>query len=127
MIMAEHTGRATAIACTYIEAISSKDIDTILELSAEDVVCSSPIGKLSGTQAFRGFHEGFARMIKSVNILAVYGDDDQAVIVYEAETHPVPRALTVELITVNGGKIASTDVIYDSAPFAEYMATVKPH
>jgi hypothetical protein len=127
MTMAEHTGRATAIACTYVEAIASKDIDTILEVSAEDVICTSPIGKLSGTQAFRRFHEGFARMIKSVNILAVYGDDNQAVVVYEAETHPVPHAVTVELITISGGKIASTDVIYDSAPFAEYMATAKPH
>ncbi|MGO6689618.1 nuclear transport factor 2 family protein [Rhizobium leguminosarum] len=125
--MAEHTGRATAIACTYVEAIASKDIDTILEVSAEDVICTSPIGKLSGTQAFRRFHEGFARMIKSVNILAVYGDDNQAVVVYEAETHPVPHAVTVELITISGGKIASTDVIYDSAPFAEYMTTVKRH
>ncbi|WP_245461772.1 nuclear transport factor 2 family protein [Rhizobium leguminosarum] len=125
--MAEHTGRATAIACTYVEAIASKDIDTILEVSAEDVICTSPIGKVSGTQAFRRFHEGFARMIKSVNILAVYGDDNQAVVVYEAETHPVPHAVTVELITISGGKIASTDVIYDSAPFAEYMATAKPH
>ncbi|MGO6980482.1 nuclear transport factor 2 family protein [Rhizobium leguminosarum] len=127
MTMAEHTGRATAIACTYVEAIASKDIDTILEVSAEDVICTSPIGKLSGTQAFRRFHEGFARMIKSVNILAVYGDDNQAVVVYEAETHPVPHAVTVELITISGGKIASTDVIYDSAPFAEYMTTVKRH
>jgi hypothetical protein len=127
MTMAEHTGRATAIACTYVEAIASKDIDTILEVSAEDVICTSPIGKLSGTQAFRRFHEGFARMIKSVNILAVYGDDNQAVVVYEAETHPVPHAVTVELITISRGKIASTDVIYDSAPFAEYMATAKPH
>ncbi|CDM62366.1 nuclear transport factor 2 family protein [Rhizobium favelukesii] len=125
--MVEYTGQATAIACTYIEAIASRDLETILKVSAQDVVCTSPMGKLTGAQAFRGFHEGFARMIKSVNILAVYGDDDQAVIIYEADTHPVPRAVTVELITVNGGKIASTDVIYDSAPFAEYMATVKPH
>jgi hypothetical protein len=104
MTMAEHTGRATAIACTYVEAIASKDIDTILEVSAEDVICTSPIGKVSGTQAFRRFHEGFARMIKSVKILAVYGDDNQAVVVYEAETHPVPHAVTVELITIRGGR-----------------------
>lgn len=125
--MAEHTGRAAAIARTYVEAIANKDIDTILEISTDDVACSSPIGKLSGAQAFRGFHEGFARMIKSMTVLAVYGGDDQAVVIYEADTHPVPHALTVELITISGGKIASTDVIYDSAPFAEYMATVRPH
>lgn len=125
--MAEHIGRAAAIACTYVEAIARKDIDAILEITAEDIACASPIGKLSGAQAFRGFHEGFARMIKGLTILAVYGGDDQAVVIYEADTHPVANALTVELLTISAGKIASTDVIYDSAPFAEYMATVRPH
>jgi ketosteroid isomerase-like protein len=127
MTMADHTGRAAAIARTYVEAIANKDIDTILEVSTEDVACASPIGKLTGAPAFRGFHEGFARMIKSVTVLAVYGGDDQAVVIYEADTHPVAHALTVELITISGGKIASTDVIYDSAPFAEYMARLKAH
>ncbi|MQB42622.1 nuclear transport factor 2 family protein [Rhizobium sp. ICMP 5592] len=127
MTMAEQTGNAAKIARAYVDAIANKDVDTIMAISSEDVVCTSPIGKLTGTQAFRGFHDGFGRMIKTMSILAVYGDDEQAVVVYDVETHPVPHAITVELLKVRNGKIASTEVIYDATPFAAYMATVKPH
>jgi hypothetical protein len=45
-------------------------------------------------------------MIKKLTV-AAYGDDEQAVIVYNAETHPVPCAVTAELIKVQNGKIVS--------------------
>jgi hypothetical protein len=66
-------------------------------------------------------------MIKKVTVLAVYGDDDQAVVVYSADTHPVANAVVAELLKVKNGKIASTEVIYDATPFAAYTATVQPH
>jgi len=56
-------------------------------------------------------------MIKKVTVLAAFGDDEQAVIVYDAETHPVPSVTAAELIVVKNGKIASTEVIYDATPF----------
>lgn len=125
--MSKTNGKAQAIAQTYVNAIANKDIDTIISISTDDVICSSPIGMLNGAETFRGFQDGFARMLTNVTILAVYGDDDQAVVVYDAETHPVPHAIVAELIKVRDGKLASTEVIYDSAPFAEFMKTVQPH
>jgi ketosteroid isomerase-like protein len=125
--MTETNRKALAIARTYVDAIANRNVDAIIAVSAADVVCTSPIGRTTGTQKFREFHDGFARMIKKVTVLAAYGDDEQAVIVYNAETHPVPSAVTAELIKVKNGKIVSTDVIYDATPFAAYMATVKPH
>ncbi|MBR0751601.1 nuclear transport factor 2 family protein [Bradyrhizobium jicamae] len=123
--MTDHTALATAR--IYVEAIVDKDVERIISLSADDVVCTSPIGRIVGTQAFRGFHGGFARMLKKVTVLAAYGDADQAIVVYSAETHPVPSSVVAELIKVRNGKIASTDVIYDATPFAAYMATARPH
>jgi SnoaL-like domain len=123
----EILGKAFSVATTYVNAIANRDVEKILSVSADDIICSSPIGRLQGIAAFRRFHEGFARMIKKVTVLAAFGDDEQAVIVYNAETHPVPSAITAELIAVKNGKVASTEVIWDSAPFAAYMATVKPH
>lgn len=120
-------GKALEIARTYVEAIANRDVDLILSISAEDVVCTSPIGQTIGFDRFRAFHDGFARMITNLTILAVYGDDEQAVVVYDAETHPVPHSVVAELIKVKDGKLASTDVIYDATPFAAYMATVQPH
>jgi hypothetical protein len=125
--MTETNHKALAIAQTYVNAIANKNVDAIIAVSADGVVCTSPVGRITGAQKFREFHDGFARMIKRVTLLAAYGDDEQAVIVYNAETEPAPSAVTAELIKVENGKIVSTDVIYDATPFAAYMATVKPH
>lgn len=125
--MAELNGTAAKIARTYIDAITNKDVDAIVAMSTDDVVCNSPISKLIGKDAFRGFQDGFARIITNITVLAVHGDDQRAVVVYDAETYPVPHAVVAELIKVKDGKLASTEVIYDSAPFVEYMKSVRPH
>ena len=121
------TGKALEIARNYVKAIANKDVDTILSISTDDVVCTSPIGQTTGTERFRAFQEGFARMITNLTVLAVHGDDKQAVVVYDAETHAVAHAVVAELIKVKDGKLAATDVIYDATPFAAYMATVQAH
>ncbi|QKO12649.1 hypothetical protein HAT91_00985 [Dickeya solani] len=66
-------------------------------------------------------------MITNLTVLAIYGDDEQAVVVYDVETHPVPHSVVAELIKVRDGKLASTEVIYDATSFAAYMASVQPH
>jgi limonene-1,2-epoxide hydrolase len=119
----QNSGEALQVAKTYVEAIARRDVDTIISVSADDIVCTSPIGRITGTQRFREFHAGFARMIKAVTVLATYGDDQEAVVVYSADTHPVADAIVAELLKVKNGKIASTDVIYDATPIAAYMAT----
>src|SRR5689334_8981632 len=103
----ESTGKALSIASTYVNAIANQDVAKILSVSANEIKCSSPLGQLQGISAFRGFHEGFARMLKKLTVLAAFGDDEQAVIVYNVETHPVSGALVTELITVKSGKMVS--------------------
>ncbi|MBR1179051.1 nuclear transport factor 2 family protein [Bradyrhizobium sp. KB893862 SZCCT0404] len=123
----QSSGKALQIARTYVEAIARKDVDTIISVAADDIVCTSPRGRIVGTGTFRAFHGGFARMLRNVTILAIHGDDEQAVVIYNAETHPVANAICAELLTMRNGKIASTEVIYDATPFAAFAATVQPH
>jgi ketosteroid isomerase-like protein len=125
--MTKTSDKALEVARAYVDAIANKDVDTILSISAEDVVCTSPIGQTMGLEPFRAFQDGFAKMITNLTVLAVYGDDKQAVVVYDVETHPVPHAVVAELINVKNGKLTSTNVIYDATPFAAYVATVQPH
>ncbi|UAY97229.1 nuclear transport factor 2 family protein [Dickeya dadantii] len=125
--MTTMSNKALDIARTYVAAMAKKDVETIISISAEHVVCTSPIGQITGIERFQAFQEGFARMITNLTVLAVYGDDEQAVVVYDAETHPVPHSVVAELLKVRDGKLASTEVIYDATPFAAYMASVQPH
>ena len=125
--MAGTSSKALTIAQAYFEAMATKNTDGIAAISAEDVICTSPVGALQGVQAFRGFQEGFAKMIKKLTLVAAFGDDEHAVIIYNSETYPVPNAIVAEHIAVKNGKLASTTVIYDGTPFAEYMKTARPH
>ncbi|HEX7988395.1 MAG TPA: nuclear transport factor 2 family protein [Duganella sp.] len=118
---------AVEIARAYVNAMAAKDVEAVLSLAADDVVCTSPMGKIAGIGPFRGFQEGFAKMIKKLSVLAVHGDEHQAVIVYNAETHPVPNSIVAELIKAKDGKLITTEVIYDATPFLQYMKTVQAH
>ncbi|UZE21983.1 nuclear transport factor 2 family protein [Pseudomonas sp. B21-056] len=120
---------ATALetARTYVNAIADKNVETILSISAKNIICTSPLGRITGIEGFRAFHDGFSKMITTLTVLAIYGDDNQAVVIYDAQTHPVPHSVVAELLKVQNGKLVSTDVIYDATPFAAYMATVQPH
>ncbi|WP_448955407.1 nuclear transport factor 2 family protein [Labrys neptuniae] len=125
--MTKTTDAALEIARTYVNAMEKKDVATIVSISTEDVVCTSPLGQTTGIEHFRAFQDGFARMVTKLTVLAVHGDEEQAVVVYDVETHPVPHAIVAELIKVRDGKLASTDVIYDATSFAAYAASVQPH
>lgn len=122
--MTEPQEGVQAIAKAYVNAIANKDIDKIISMSAADVTCTSPLGQIQGIAAFRGFQEGFAKMIKKVTVIAVFGNDDHAVVVYDADTHPVANAVVAEHLVVKNGKIAATRVIYDATPFAAYVASL---
>ncbi|MBD8807783.1 MULTISPECIES: nuclear transport factor 2 family protein [Pseudomonas syringae group] len=125
--MKNTTGEAINIARYYVDAMMNKKIEIILSISSEDVVCISPLGETKGVESFRSFHDGFARMTTKLSILAIYGDDEQAVIVYDVETHPVPHSTVAEFITVKNGKLIRTQVIYDATPFASYLASMSPN
>ena len=123
----ESTGKALVVAKTYVKAITDKDLEKILSVSADNVVCNSPLGEIQGLAAFKKFHGGFAQMLKKVTTLAIFGDDEHAVIVYKADTHPVPNSIVAEHIVIENGKIASTRVIYDATPFAAFVASLPKH
>ncbi len=116
-----------SIARAYFEAMASKNVEGILAVCDDNITCDSPLGKLEGIQHFRGFQEGFARMIEKLTLKAVHGDDKQAVVVYVADTLPVKGAFVAEYLTIAKGKITSARVIYDGTPFAQYAASVQAH
>jgi len=125
--MADVNGLAVKVARAYFEAMATKDIEGIIGLTADNVTCDSPVGQLSGIQTYRGFQEGFARMLEKLTLQAAFGDDAQAVLIYVADTLPVKGAYVAEYLTVKAGKITSVRVIYDGAPFAAYLASAPNH
>jgi ketosteroid isomerase-like protein len=116
-MMTESASPALEIALAYFHAWTGHDLDKAMEYIADDVVCDAPAGRLEGAAAYRGFMGPFVQILTGSQILAAFGDDQQAVVVYDTETVPVKSAPAAECVTVRDGKITYSRFIFDRAPF----------
>ncbi len=115
--MTESTNPALDVVLAYFHAWTSHDLDKAMEYVADGIVCDAPAGRLEGAAAYRGFMAPFIQMLTGSELLAAFGDDEQAVVVYDTETVLVKSAPAAECVTVRDGKIAYSRFIFDRAPF----------
>lgn len=110
-----HTAQDTALA--YFEAWTSRDLDRAMTYVADGIVCDAPPGRIEGAEAYRNFMAPFVGILKNASLIASFGDDHTAVVVYDTETVPVRSAPAAECVTVVDGKITYSRFIFDRAPF----------
>jgi ketosteroid isomerase-like protein len=115
--MTETTSPALRTALAYYEAWTGRDLDKAMSSIAEDIVCDAPAGRLTGAAAYREFLGPFVGILTGSELIAAFGDDSTAVLVYDTRTVPVPSAPGAECVTVAGGKITHSRFIFDRAPF----------
>lgn len=111
------TSPALATALAYHEAWTSKDFDRAMTYIADDIVCDAPAGRIEGAEAYRAFMGPFVQILLGSKLIAAFGDEQTAVVVYDTETIPVKDAPGAECVTVTGGKITHSRFIFDRAPF----------
>ena len=115
--MTESTSPALEVALAYFHAWTGHDLDRAMEYVADDMACDAPAGRLEGAAAFRGFMGPFVQILTGSQLIAAFGNDEQAVVVYDTETVPVKTAPAAECVTVREGKITYSRFIFDRAPF----------
>jgi ketosteroid isomerase-like protein len=115
--MTERTSPALRTALAYHRAWTGHDIDAAMAYVADDIVCDAPAGRLEGAAAFRAFMAPFVQILTGAEVLAAFGDEDTAVIVYDTATVPVASAPAAEAVTVRDGRITHDRFIFDRAPF----------
>jgi len=109
--------QALDIALAYHEAWTSKDLERAMTYVADDVVCDAPAGRIEGAEAYRAFMGPFVQTLKRADLIAAFGDDTTAVVVYDTDTVPVQSAPGAECVTVEDGRIVYSRFIFDRAPF----------
>lgn len=114
------------IALAYHRAWTSHDMDAAMEYVADDVVCDAPPGRLTGAAALRGFMGPFANTLTSTEVLAAYGDEASAVVIYDTANPAVASAPAAELVQVRDGRITALRIIFDRLPFALARGDVVP-
>ena len=115
--MTANPSPALQVALTYYQAWTSKDIDRAMTYIAEDIVCDAPAGRIEGRDAYRAFLAPFIQILTGSCMIAAFGDDHTALVMYDTETVPVKDAPGAECVTVEDGKITRSRFLFDRAPF----------
>ncbi|MGO4250623.1 nuclear transport factor 2 family protein [Paenarthrobacter sp. RAF54_2] len=116
--MSEKQARAVEIAVAYHRAWTTGDLDSAIKHLAEDVTCHAPSGTMRGSAAVRAFMEPFAATLTKSALLAAYGSDDEAILMYDTANRAVPSAPGAELYRIHNDQIAEIQIIFDRLPFA---------
>jgi ketosteroid isomerase-like protein len=115
--MDESSSAALETALAYYRAWTRGDFERAMTYIAEDIVCQAPAGRIEGAEAFRGFMGPFAKILTRSELIAAFGDETKAVLMYDADTVPVKDAPGAECLTVRNGKISHLRIIFDRLPF----------
>ena len=115
--MTQDPSAALSVALAYYHAWTAKDVDRAMTNVADDVVCEAPTGRIEGVEAFRQFMAPFARMLTSADLIAAFGDDQTALLLYNPHTTLVEDAPSAECFTVENGRIVHSLLIFDRTPF----------
>jgi ketosteroid isomerase-like protein len=115
--MTDAPSRALQTALAYYQAWTSHDLDKAMSYVADDIVCDAPAGRLEGADAYRGFLGPFVQITTGAKMIAAFGDDETALVMYDTQTVPVNSAPGAECVTVKDGKITYSRFVFDRAPF----------
>lgn len=113
----QNQGAALTVALAYHRAWTAGDMDAAMRHVADDVVCLTPAGRLDGAAAFRAFMGPFAASVTRAELLAAFGDDETALVMYDTDTALVAGAPGAECVRVEAGRIVHMRIIFDRAPF----------
>jgi len=121
MTTTAQTARQTAVktAMAYHHAWTRGDFEQAMTYVDPDIVCETPAGSVRGAEAFRAFMGPFATTVRSSQLLAAYGDNEHAVLVYDTATPLVSSAPGAEWHTVAAGRIVAMRIIFDRLPFQQ--------
>ncbi|WP_433606763.1 nuclear transport factor 2 family protein [Dactylosporangium sp. CA-139114] len=115
------TSPALQIAVAHHRAWTAGDLEAAMTYIADDVVLDAPAGRLVGLRAYREFLAPFAgQLLIRSEMLAAFGDEKTALIMYDTETVPARSAPAAECVTVRDGKIVHNRFIFDRVPFEEF-------
>jgi hypothetical protein len=115
--MTDATSPALQTALAYHDAWTSKDLERAMTYIADDTACDAPAGRLEGAAAYRDFMGPFVEILLEARLIAAFGDEETALVMYDTRTLPVDSAPGAEYVTVEGGKITYSRFIFDRAPF----------
>ena len=110
----------TSTAVAYYTALGNKNIESVKKYLHPNIEFTDPIETVIGKDIVLKAAEGFMGIFKALTILAKFGSEDQAVIIYDVAIFNFPKALrAVSLFSFQEGLISKIELIYDTQCFMD--------
>ncbi|MDX0484490.1 nuclear transport factor 2 family protein [Sinorhizobium medicae] len=115
--MSNNTSPALQVALAYHEAWKNRDHATAMKVVADNVVSETPFGPVNGGEALHKGESEFAHILKGATMIAAFGDENTALLMYYTHTQPVPSVLSSKYFKVEKGKITEIKALFDKSQF----------
>ena len=115
--MTNTTSPALQVAMAYHEAWKNHDHATAMKVVADNVVSETPFGPVEGGEALHKGESEFAHILKGATMIAAFGDENTALLMYYTHTQPVDSVLSAKHFTVENGKITALKAVFDKSQF----------
>ncbi|TBZ59728.1 nuclear transport factor 2 family protein [Rhizobium leguminosarum] len=105
------------VAMTYYDAWRNRDHATAMKVVADNVVNETPFGTTEGGEALHKGESEFAHILTGATLVAAFGDETTALLMYYTHTQPVPSVLSSKQFTIENGKITALKGVFDKSAF----------
>jgi hypothetical protein len=103
------------IALDYFRAWSNKDFDKAAACLSEDISFEMPINSYPDKLSFMEAVKFTGRAASGINLLAEFGNENEALLLYDMLLDPIGNLRIAEYFTVSNGKITMIRHIHDTA------------
>lgn len=102
------------VAIAFTQAWTSQDMTKAANYVAEDVIFDGPLQQSTGADPYLKGLTKLARDVTGFQMIAAFGDDDEALIMYDLITSPYGTLTCAKHLTVRDGKIQHDKLTFDS-------------
>ena len=118
---------ALDVARAYLTALDNHDVATAARYLAENVVFDSPIQHHTSTKTLLPSLTAFGEIqTGDIQMIAAFGDQDQALVLFDVPTGPFGALRTAVHYTVRDGKIQTANPVFDATAINTAQAAQAP-
>jgi SnoaL-like protein len=110
--------RPLDVALASTEAWTSHDMDRAAKYVGEDVVLDGPMGHAQGVRGYMEGLTGLSKEVEDFRLIAAYGDDEQALLMYDLITRSYGTLTCAKHLVVRDGRIRRDLLTFDSDKIA---------
>lgn len=108
------THRPVDVARAFVEAFGRRDMAAVARYVADDIAFESPRAKANGAEGFLEAAGQFAQIVTRIDVIAAFGDNERALIMYDMETGPFGTLRAADHLVIRDGRIHEDTLVFDT-------------